>query len=219
MKSERLFRAIADVGDDLIERAARPVKRSTAWVRWGALAACLVLVIGVAAYLPALFGAKSAAPTNMMQDSAQITEEMPMAEEAPAEEAVTEAPEPDMPADAPAEMAPEEPAPEADTKNQDMRLLDGTFTQAELICDGDMVVSVEGEPLQELLSQLRALPQSGGTVPFDLDQTPLVIRLFDGQTCTAQIELPWFCALDAANGLTSQEAIDLYVRLIEDYFG
>lgn len=220
MKQERLFRAIADVGDDLIERAAKPVRRNTAWVRWGALAACLVLVIGVAAYLPSLFGAKSA--KSAMEMAATSSMDQPRAEEAmevPAETPRDE-PEPDMAADAPAEDAPEAPeAPEAPAAQaQDIDLLGGSFTSAHLVFEGDMVVELTGEELEALLAQLRALPESGGTESFDLDKMPLVIRLFEGQSCTVQLVLPWFCPEDAALGVTSQEAIVLYESLIEMYF-
>ena len=61
-QQEKFFRAIGYVGDDLIQRADAPVERRsihTAWVKWAALAACCVLVIGLAAKLP-LFQMKSA---------------------------------------------------------------------------------------------------------------------------------------------------------------
>lgn len=51
MKNEKLFRAIGGVGDDLIERAAQPVKKAAApWLKWAALAACCTLMIGVVSY-------------------------------------------------------------------------------------------------------------------------------------------------------------------------
>ena len=102
-QQEKIFRAIGFVGDDLIQRADAPVEArrpNTAWVKWAALAACCVLVIGLASRLP-LLGAKTAntAPetASMMLDSTtatteakseapQMTEET-AAEEAPAEEA------------------------------------------------------------------------------------------------------------------------------------
>ena len=61
-QQEKIFRAIGFVGDDLIQRADAPVERQsihTAWIKWAALAACCVLVIGLAAKLP-LFQMKSA---------------------------------------------------------------------------------------------------------------------------------------------------------------
>ncbi|MEI3079108.1 MAG: hypothetical protein V8T00_07370 [Oscillospiraceae bacterium] len=58
-QQEKLFRAIGFVGDDLIQRADVPVERktvNTTWVKWAALAACCVLVIGLASRLPLLGG-------------------------------------------------------------------------------------------------------------------------------------------------------------------
>ena len=113
-QQEKLFRAIGFVGDDLIQRADAPVERQivkTAWIKWAALAACCVLVIGLASRLP-LLGAKTAntAPetASMMLDSTTATTEAKseapqMTEETAAEEAPAEAEE--APAEEPAEEA------------------------------------------------------------------------------------------------------------------
>lgn len=85
-QSEALFRAIADVGDDLIARADAPVKKvKHVWVRWAALAACCALVIGAAAVaLPRMqqkteaASADSAAPM-MAAEAPTETEGMEMA--------------------------------------------------------------------------------------------------------------------------------------------
>ena len=102
-QQEKLFRAIGFVGDDLIQRADVPVERktvNTTWIKWAALAACCVLVIGLASRLP-LLGAKteSSAPetASMMLDSTTATTE-----------AKSEAPQ--MPAAPAAEPAPAGPA-------------------------------------------------------------------------------------------------------------
>ena len=103
-QQEKLFRAIGFVGDDLIQRADAPVepqKSNAHWVKWAALAACCVLVIGLASRLP-LFGAKTSntAPetATMTMDTDAATTESPAAaepeettEEATAEEAPAEA--------------------------------------------------------------------------------------------------------------------------------
>lgn len=49
MNQNDLYRACGEIGDDLLERseAATPHKRAPAYLRWGALAACLVLVVGL----------------------------------------------------------------------------------------------------------------------------------------------------------------------------
>ena len=110
-QQEKIFRAIGFVGDDLIQRADAPVERQivkTAWIKWAALAACCVLVIGLASRLP-LLGAKTGntAPetASMMLDSTTSTTEAKseapqMTEETAAEEAPAEAEE--APAEEPA---------------------------------------------------------------------------------------------------------------------
>ena len=104
-QSEKLFRAIGDVGDDLIAQADAPVKKAPrVWVKWAALAACCALVIGAAAFVVPMFHAGSSAPETA---SAPPAEAVTM--EAPAEEEMTlktaEAPAEAMPEAAPAEPA------------------------------------------------------------------------------------------------------------------
>ena len=81
-QSEKLFRAIGDVGDDLIARADAPVKKAPrVWVKWAALAACCALVIGAAAFVVPMFHAGSSAPEAASAPTADTA-----APEAPAEE-------------------------------------------------------------------------------------------------------------------------------------
>ena len=104
-QSEKLFRAIGDVGDDLIARADAPVKKAPrVWVKWAALAACCALVIGAAAFVVPMFHAGSSAPEPASAPTADTA-----ALEAPAEEEMTlEASE--APAEAMPETSPAEPA-------------------------------------------------------------------------------------------------------------
>ena len=104
-QSEKLFRAIGDVGDDLIARADAPVKKAPrVWVKWAALAACCALVIGAAAFVVPMFHAGSSAPETASAPTADTA-----ALEAPAEEDMTlEAAE--APAEAMPETSPAEPA-------------------------------------------------------------------------------------------------------------
>ena len=106
-QSEKLFRAIGDVGDDLIARADAPVKKAPrVWVKWAALAACCALVIGAAAFVVPMFHAGSSAPETASAPTADTA-----APEAPAEEEMemtleaSEAPAEAMPEAAPAEPA------------------------------------------------------------------------------------------------------------------
>lgn len=100
-RSETLFRAIGEVGDDLIARAEQPVRRRGAvvWLRWSALAACCVLVVGLAAAARLAvsntksdsaesinYAADTAAPETDLNENAKIAEQpAPEAAEAPAE--------------------------------------------------------------------------------------------------------------------------------------
>lgn len=104
-QSEKLFRAIGDVGDDLIAQADAPVKKAPrVWVKWAALAACCALVIGAAAFVVPMFHAGSSAPEAASAPTADTA-----APEAPAEEEMTlEAAE--APAEAMPETSPAEPA-------------------------------------------------------------------------------------------------------------
>ena len=104
-QSEKLFRAIGDVGDDLIAQADAPVKKAPrVWVKLAALAACCALVIGAAAFVVPMFHAGSSAPETASAPTADTA-----ALEAPAEEEMTlEAAE--APAEAMPETSPAEPA-------------------------------------------------------------------------------------------------------------
>ncbi len=103
MTNEQLFRAIGQVGDDLIAEAARPRKLHT-WPKWVALAACCALAIGLANITGLLdFGAKSAAPTESAPMYSVTTDSA--AQESFEEEAIAEAPEAEAPT---AEEAPAE---------------------------------------------------------------------------------------------------------------
>ncbi len=91
-RQERLFRAIGDVGADLIDMAEKQTFAPSRWRKWGSLAACLavILCLGVLAmpYFPKGCGSGSkgtAAP------GASVTTEAPAAAE-PAEEEAVETP-------------------------------------------------------------------------------------------------------------------------------
>ena len=60
MKGEELFRAVGQVGDDLIARAEKtPARQASRWRPLAALAACCVLLVGIAALvLPSWLGAR-----------------------------------------------------------------------------------------------------------------------------------------------------------------
>ena len=126
MKGEELFRAVGQVGDDLIARAEKaPARQASRWRPLAALAACCVLLVGIAALvLPGWLGssksADTAAPAAAAEENARAYSEDILVEsaapEAEFEEYATtqEAP----PADAPAEDAAAEEARGSDAKAQ-----------------------------------------------------------------------------------------------------
>ena len=167
-QQEKLFRAIGFVGDDLIQRADAPVERQivkTAWIKWVALAACCVLVIGLASRLP-LLGAKTAntAPetASMMLDSTTATTEAKseapqMTEETAAEEAPAEAEE--APAEEPAAENRESGAAGTDAAGNgeaakvdralQQSLLETQLGPVTLGMPASDVLSLLGEPLEK----------------------------------------------------------------------
>lgn len=90
MKQEKLFEALADIGDDLVQMAEEK-RYVNQWRRWGRTAACLALVVCLAAlalpYMPMGCGAKQESTAEAPAMSAP----MAPAEEAPAAEAKPEA--------------------------------------------------------------------------------------------------------------------------------
>ena len=120
MKGEKLFRAVGQVGDDLIARAEKtPARLVSRWKPLAALAACCVLLVGIAALtLPNWLGssktASTAAPAAAAEESASAraySEDILVESAAPEAEfeeyaAAQEAPAMEAPAaDAPAEDA------------------------------------------------------------------------------------------------------------------
>ena len=103
-QTEKIFRAIGDVGDDLIAQADAPVKKAPrVWVKWAALAACCALVIGAAAFIVPMFHAGSSAPetTSLSVDAAPAETELAAQEMEAAEAAPEEAMEEPAAAEAP----------------------------------------------------------------------------------------------------------------------
>lgn len=135
MKKEFLFRALGDVGDDLLHMAEHK-KFPNQWKKWVSLAACLVLVVSLSVlvlpYFPMGCGAssESAAPeaeAPAATENAAPEEEEAAAEEAPAEEAP--AAEEEAPAE---EEAVEEGAPAEEVPD----LESGTEEEAAETADG-----------------------------------------------------------------------------------
>ena len=163
-QQEKIFRAIGFVGDDLIQRADAPVERQivkTAWIKWAALAACCVLVIGLASRLP-LLGAKTGntAPetASMMLDSTtaatEAKSEAPqMTEETTEEAAPAEAEE--APAEAPAAENRESGAAGSDAAgNSEAANVDRALQQSLLETQlGPVTLGMPAEDVRSLLGE------------------------------------------------------------------
>ena len=128
-KQEKLFRAIGFVGDDLITRADQPVK-------WAALAACCVLVIGLASRLPLW---------NMKSDSTPDTATMTM------ETAAAETPTADAPEETMEEAIAEEAPAEEDAKAEES----GVGSRGETAADGILDEALEQELLHTTLGPVK----------------------------------------------------------------
>lgn len=140
-KQEKLFRAIGCVGDDLISRADAPVekrKSNADWVKWAALAACCVLVVGLASRLP-LGSMKSAAPAE--------TAAMTMEASAAAEDAEAAAEQKETLEEAAVEEAPAEEPMTAGSS--------GSGSRGETAADGYMDAALEQELLNTTLGPVK----------------------------------------------------------------
>ena len=120
MKGEQVFRAVGQIGDDLIARAEKiPARQTVRWKPLAALAACCALIVGIAALaLPRWIGNKAANTTAAAREAAP---QAAMAEDAAEARAYSEdvlvesaAPETEFEEYAPAEEAPAMDAPTAD---------------------------------------------------------------------------------------------------------
>ena len=122
MKKEYLFRALNDVGDDLIHMAEHR-KFTNPWKKWVSLAACLALIVSLSVvvlpYFPMGCGS-SVQKESAMEESTAAAPEAPAAEEekaeAPAEEAPAEKEEAVMEEESAAEEPEEETTEEAATE-------------------------------------------------------------------------------------------------------
>ena len=182
-QAETLFRAIGAVGDDLIARADEPVKKAPRiWVKWAALAACCVLVIGAAAFVWPMFHAGSSAPDTaapMAADSA--AQEEKSADTAPMDAA--EAPEPA--AEAAAEEADTAAAASAVTLTVDAFTLTRTSASFTLTSETDEAVALHGDyPLATLTDgEWTELPPMAAALQKQPDT-----GAFGEDACTLQID-------------------------------
>ena len=139
MKGEKLFRAVGQVGDDLIARAEKtPARQASRWRPLAALAACCVLIVGIAALtLPSWLGssktASTAAPAAAAEENARAYSEDILVESA--------APEAEFEEYATTQEAPAMEAPAADAPAEDATGSSAKAQAAEAGApDGDWIV-------------------------------------------------------------------------------
>ena len=144
MKGEQLFRAVGQVGDDLIARAEKiPARKTARWKPLAALAACRALIVGIAALtLPHWIGNKAADTTAAASEAAPQAAMAEDAAEARAysEDVLVEAAAPETAFEAPAAEAPAMDAPTTDAPAEDATE-QSAKTRAEAGApDGDWIV-------------------------------------------------------------------------------
>lgn len=150
MKGEQLFRAVGQVGDDLIARAEKTPARQTArWKPLAALAACCMLIVGIAALtLPNWLGSNKTASTapaaaaESAADARAYSEDILVESAAPETEFEEYAAAQEAPAmDTAAEEAPAMEAPAADAPAEDATGSSARAQAAEAGApDGDWIV-------------------------------------------------------------------------------
>ena len=144
MKGEQLFRAVGQVGDDLIARAEKmPARQTARWKPLAALAACCVLIVGIAALaLPRWIGNKAANTTAAAREAAPQAAMAEDAAEARAysEDVLVEAAAPETEVESPAAEAPAMGAPTADTPAEDLLEQNARASAEAGAPDGDWIV-------------------------------------------------------------------------------
>ena len=144
MKGEQVFRAVGQVGDDLIARAEKiPARQTARWKPLAALAACCVLIVGIAALtLPRWIGNKAADTTAAASEAAPQAAMVEDAAEARAysEDVLVEAAAPETEVESPAAEAPAMGTPTADAPAEDLLEQNARASAEAGAPDGDWIV-------------------------------------------------------------------------------
>lgn len=144
MKGEQVFRAVGQVGDDLIARAEKiPARQKARWKPLAALAACCVLIVGLAALtLPNWLGSNKAADTTAASEAAPQAAMVEETAEARAysEDVLVEAAAPETEVESPAAEAPAMDAPTTDAPAEDATEQNAKVQAAAGAPDGDWIV-------------------------------------------------------------------------------
>lgn len=157
MREETLFRAIGDVGDDLIARADEPVqkKKPVRWAGLAALAACCLIAVGLARLVTLGMG-KTADSTAAMDTAAPETAMMQAAEEeaksGSAENGALKLESADEVMD----------AAEAPAETEDAKPAEGTPADSvEMWTIGPLTLGMSGDEIQDILGAPDAESNSG----------------------------------------------------------
>ena len=188
MREETLFRAIGDVGDDLIARADEPVqkKKPVRWAGLAALAACCLIAVGLARLVTMSMGNTSDS-TAAMDTAAPETAMMQAAEEeaksGSAENGALKLESADEVMD----------AAEAPAETEDAKPAEGTPADSvEMWTIGPLTLGMSGDEIQESLGAPDAESNSG---PVEYE---------DGS-----LRVCWFYQIDNAPGQLYSVKLDL----------
>ena len=188
MREEKLFRAIGDVGDDLIARADEPVQKKTP-VRWAglaALAACCLIAVGLARLVTMGMGNTADSPA-AMDTAAPETAMMQAAEEeaksGSAENGAWKQERADEVMD----------AAEAPAETEDAKPAEGTPADSvEMWTIGPLTLGMTGDEIQDILG-----------AP-DLESNSGPVEETDGS-----LRVCWFYKIDNAPGQLYSVKLDL----------
>ena len=191
MREEALFRAIGDVGDDLIARADAPVakKKPVRWAGIAALAACCILAIGLAR-LVTLSTSKTADTAASADCAAPETAMMQATEEAKSSSAESGASKQEG-----ADAMPDAAANDAETPAETEDAAVTTDTPADSVESwtiGPLTLGMSGDEIQEILG-----------AP-DLESNSGPVEETDGS-----LRVCWFYQIDNAPGQLYSVKLDL----------
>ena len=195
MREEKLFRAIGDVGDDLIARADEPVqkKKPVRWAGIAALAACCLIAVGLARLVTMGMGKTADSPA-AMDTAAPETAMMQAAEEeaksGSAENGALKSEGADDMMDASANDA-EAPA-EAEEAEDAAVTTDTPADSVETWTIGPLTLGMTGDEIQDILGAPDAESNSG-----PVEET-------DGS-----LRVCWFYKIDNAPGQLYSVKLDL----------
>ena len=191
MREEKLFRAIGDVGDDLIARADEPVqkKKPVRWAGIAALAACCLIAVGLARLVTMSMG-NTADSTAALDSAAPETAMMQATEEAKSGSAENGASKQES-ADDMMDAAASDVESPAETENAEVTT-DTPADSVETWTLGPLSLGMTGDEIQDILGTPDAESNSG-----PVEET-------DGS-----LRVCWFYKLDNAPDLLYSVKLDL----------